>query len=238
MAPLLTGVNVPYSDEFRSREANEALLAQLPLLEPKGGKPGKMLPPIDEFAEVQPLLEHNTFRHDLARAFSSQDIWFLVAMVAACLLFLDVFVRRVQINFAWVPVLVGVPEPSSSDASRKPPRSRPSIDCAAEKAEVAGKVDQLRATSRFEASEESTGEAPIDLAAPPAETPDTKTQKTLPGRPGNHGRRNLHFAPAQSQEESMEGQGQRMIPQSQLVIQNTKSETRNPKQTRMSPMNQ
>jgi hypothetical protein len=178
MAPLQTGVNVAYSDEFRSRETNEALLGQLPALEPKGGKPGKMLPPIDEFVEVAPLLKHDTFRHDLAKAFSSQDIWFLVMLLAACLLFLDVFVRRVQVNFAWVPVLAGQVSARLFGREQEAPQAETIDRLRSRKAEVAGKVEQLRSTARFEASEEIeiTGDKPIDLAAPPAESLDTKGQ--------------------------------------------------------------
>ena len=176
MAPLLTGVNVPYSDEFRSREANEALLGQLPGLEPKGGKPGKMLPPIDELGEVEPLLEHDTFRHDLAKAFSSQDIWFLVVLLAACLLFLDVFVRRVQVSFAWVPTLAGRAGALLFGRQQEVTQVETIDRLRSRKAEVAGKVDQLRATSRFEASEEAGSDTPIDLATPSVEAPDAKTQ--------------------------------------------------------------
>lgn len=176
MAPLQTGINIPYSDEFRSRETNEALLGQLPVLEPKGGKPGRLLPPIDEFAELEPLLEHDTFRHDLAKAFSSQDIWFLVVLLAAWLLFLDVFVRRVQVSFAWVPVLAG--RIAARLFGREEPVSQvETIDrLRSRKAEVAGQVDQLRATSRFEATQPITGDQPIDLAAPPPEALETTGQ--------------------------------------------------------------
>ena len=43
MAPIRTGVNVPYSDEFRDRATNDALLGQLAALAPKGGAPGRMI---------------------------------------------------------------------------------------------------------------------------------------------------------------------------------------------------
>ncbi|NLS94632.1 MAG: VWA domain-containing protein [Planctomycetaceae bacterium] len=176
MAPLQTGINVPYSDEFRSRETNEALLGQLPVLEPKGGKPGRLLPPIDEFAELKPLLEYDTFRHDLAKAFSSQDIWFLVVLLAAWLLFLDVFVRRVQVNFAWVPVLAGRIAARLFGREQVVSQVETIDRLRSRKAEVAGQVDQLRATSRFEATQPITGDQPIDLAAPPPESLETTGQ--------------------------------------------------------------
>ena len=176
MAPLRTGVNVPYSEEFRSREANEALLGQLPALEPKGGKAGKLLPSLDQFGDIKPLLEFDTYRHDLARAFSSQDIWFLVVLLAAWLLFFDVFVRRVQVNFAWVPVLAGRVTARLFGRQQAAPQVETIDRLRSRKAEVAGQVEQLRSTSRFEAPKESASDKPIDLAAPPPESLDTKAQ--------------------------------------------------------------
>jgi uncharacterized membrane protein len=176
MAPLRTGVNVPYSDEFRSREANEALLGQLPALEPKGGKTGKLLPPLDQFADVAPRLEHDTFRHDLARAFSSQDIWHLVVLLAAWLLFMDVFVRRVQVSFAWVPVLADRVTARLFGREQVVTQVETIDRLRSRKAQVAGQVEQFRASARFEASEEAASDRPIDLAAPPAESLDTKVQ--------------------------------------------------------------
>ena len=43
MTPLRTGVSVPYSDEFRDREANDALLTQLAAVQPKDGPPGQLI---------------------------------------------------------------------------------------------------------------------------------------------------------------------------------------------------
>ena len=113
----------------------------------------------------------------MARAFSSQDIWFLVVLLAACLLFLDVFVRRVQISFAWVPVLAGRAGALLFGRQQEATQVETIDRLRSRKAEVAGQVEQLRATARYEASEDAGSDAPIDLAAPPAEAPDTKTQK-------------------------------------------------------------
>ena len=49
------------------------------------------------------LLEVNSFRHDLLKANSSQDIWYYLVLAASCLYFGDVFLRRVQVSFDWVP---------------------------------------------------------------------------------------------------------------------------------------
>ena len=53
-APLLAGVTVPYSAEFRERETNQALITTLASTKPAGGEAGKIIrgplktrPPID-----------------------------------------------------------------------------------------------------------------------------------------------------------------------------------------------
>ncbi len=51
MAPLRTGVNVPYSDEFRDRGPNDALLTELAAVQPKDGPPGQL---IEDPAETRP----------------------------------------------------------------------------------------------------------------------------------------------------------------------------------------
>ena len=42
-APLISGLNVPYSKEYLDRESNEPLLTSLSRLEPKGGDPGMLI---------------------------------------------------------------------------------------------------------------------------------------------------------------------------------------------------
>ncbi len=75
MAALRTGVNVPYSDEFRDRGANDALLTQLAAVQPKDGPPGQLIENPAEANSLGKLLEFNTFRHDLPKATSSQEAW-------------------------------------------------------------------------------------------------------------------------------------------------------------------
>ncbi|TWT77151.1 von Willebrand factor type A domain protein [Posidoniimonas polymericola] len=104
---IRTGVNVGYSDEFRDRETNRPLLTQIANLEPRGGQPGKL---IDEEAGVElpatgdipdSLVAVDPYRRDMPRAVSSQDRWPLLVMLASCLFFADVFVRRVQFDLSW-----------------------------------------------------------------------------------------------------------------------------------------
>jgi uncharacterized membrane protein/Mg-chelatase subunit ChlD len=105
--PLLTGVNVPYSPEFRDRETNEALLANLARLEPKDGPPGVVIEDATGRGDAKELAKINTFRHDLPKATSRQDVWHYALLIAGLTFFFDVFFRRVQVSLAWVPPLAG-----------------------------------------------------------------------------------------------------------------------------------
>jgi uncharacterized membrane protein/Mg-chelatase subunit ChlD len=162
-SPLRTGVNVPYSDEFRDRLPNDGLLEQLAGMVPQGGPAGRLLPPLLDAGDRESLLAADSFRHDLPKATHSQDIWHYLAL-AACWLFLaDVFVRRVQVGFGWVGVawrqvvdwIARRPAPAVKIEYIERLRSR--------KAEVTGQLDQIRAGARFEAPPE----APGGVAMPP-----------------------------------------------------------------------
>ncbi|MBX3425479.1 MAG: VWA domain-containing protein [Pirellulales bacterium] len=103
-APIVTGVNVAYSPEYRSIETNIPLLRSLAELPAGAG-------PAGEFAEagLQSLLtdaeesrRFNPFRDDLPWAVSAQSIWPWVVVVGSVLFWSDVFVRRVQLDGAWI----------------------------------------------------------------------------------------------------------------------------------------
>ena len=102
-APIRAGVNVPYSAEFRDRETNVALLRKLAAQHAQGRRGGQVdRRRLGARQAAEPLVEFDTFRHDLAKAISSQDVWPLVLLVAACVFFGDVFVRRVTVHFDWI----------------------------------------------------------------------------------------------------------------------------------------
>ena len=158
-APILTGINVPYSSEFRDREADEALLINMARLQPQDGAAGAVLQDEAGIGKVDELLKTNVFRHDLAKATSRQDVW-QYALLAAGLLFLaDVFFRRVQVSFAWLPPLasrlrdrvLGRPQLAPAPEYMSRLRSR--------KAEVADELEQRRAAARFEPQPEAPGDA-------------------------------------------------------------------------------
>ena len=179
MAPIRTGVTVPYSDEFRDLATNDALLGQLAALVPKGGAPGQVIEAAGAGPPLEQLVAVNTFRHDLLKASSRQDIWHYLVLLGCCLLFGDVFIRRVQVNLAWVGPLAG--RTARLVLRRRPAPAAPATmdRLRSRKAEVAGQFDQLRAAARFEAAPERTvnldaldeSAAPPPAAAAPSQPP-------------------------------------------------------------------
>ncbi len=187
LAPIRTGVTVPYSNEFRDLATNDALLGQLAASVPKGGAAGKVIeaagqgPPLEQLAAVNP------FRHDLLKATSRQDIWHYLVLLACCLFFGDIFIRRVQVNLAWVPPLAG----RARDfvlRRRPPPAAPPTMDrLRSRKAEVSGQFEQLRAAARFEAPlekaagldvlEERAARPPAGPAPPPPPLAQQKSEE-------------------------------------------------------------
>src|SRR5262249_33701543 len=102
-APLLAGITVPYSAEFRERETNRALITTLASTKPVGGQPGKVIEgPLVKNAVERLVDQVDTFRRTLAKAMSSRDFWPIFLLIAACIFLADVFIRRVTVHFYWV----------------------------------------------------------------------------------------------------------------------------------------
>lgn len=149
-APLLTGVNVPYSSEFRERETNMALLKALAAITPKGGEAGVLIEKNDADGSTAGMLAIDTFRPGLPPSISSQDVWPLFLVLAAGIFFADVFVRRVSVSLDWIgPAIVwlrvkvfGQEQPEQHEERLDRLRSR--------KAAIAGEIDERRAAARFE----------------------------------------------------------------------------------------
>ncbi|MCE5269554.1 MAG: hypothetical protein LLG00_16885, partial [Planctomycetaceae bacterium] len=168
-APIRAGVTVPYSDEFRDRMPNDALLEQLVAVPPKGGPPGRLIELPPQFDKTGPLPKENPFRHDLPKAASSQDAWHYFLLASCCVLFCDVFCRRVHVNFAWVPPLAV--RARDWVLRRQPKAAAPEFmqRLRSRKAEVSDQLDQIHATARFEpASPPPAGADALDEVAQPA----------------------------------------------------------------------
>jgi uncharacterized membrane protein len=172
-APIRTGVDVPYSAEFKDRFTDEALLAMLAELTPKGGKPGRIIEDASGRDDLDKLTETDSFRRDLPKATSSQDAWFLMCLFAGCLFLGDVFFRRVTVSLAWLwPILAKARDRLLGRESRPAPveymqrlRTR--------KAEVTEGLEQRRAATRFEPAPDAppTATALEDQLLPPTGDP-------------------------------------------------------------------
>jgi hypothetical protein len=167
-APIRTGINVPYSAEFRDRETNEALLITITGFEPRGGEPGDLVRGSMLPGRVDELLEANPFRHNLPKAVSSREVWPILLLLAACVFFCDIATRRVMIDLKWlVPPLLAVrnrllgrAQEEAKDERLERLRSR--------KVEVGTKIDERRAAARFEPQpDEPPPDEPLEPVAAP-----------------------------------------------------------------------
>ena len=154
-------------------------------LRPEGGQQGTLADSDLNEVNLPQLLAINSFRPDLPKAMSIEDIWPLLLLFAAVVFLGDVFVRRVAVTSDWILPAVywvaqrlrpaGADEPADARLDRL--RSR--------KAELVRSIDQRRAATRFEPqmADDSADQTPRDLdavlqdaasAAPDAKTPQKK----------------------------------------------------------------
>jgi len=95
--PITTGVTMPFSDEYRVRQANMPLLASLAARIPSGGTAGTISTSLEK-ESMKEIVGMDTFRKGLPPAKSLKDIWPLAVLIGATLFFADVFVRRVALD--------------------------------------------------------------------------------------------------------------------------------------------
>lgn len=186
---IRSGVDVPYSSEFKSRETNRALLQALAAVAPKGGAEGIVID--SEFSsesDVNNLLQQaDTFRRQLAKAISVQSVWQIFALLAACVFFADVFIRRVMPSYEWI-------RPGVDFVQEKILRKEhnEAVDDSIErlrnqKAAIQSQLDEKRAATRFEPTADADPSAPADLGAvmdqatgqSPAATPPPAQRETM-----------------------------------------------------------
>jgi hypothetical protein len=155
----MSGVNVPYSAEFRERETNRALLEALASLQPDGGEAGRLISGDLDADRMDSLLSVDTFRRGLAPAITSRDMWPLLLLATACIFFADVFVRRVTVGFGWLAAawqwvrhrVFRREQVTAVQESLQRLRSR--------KDAVADEIDVRRAATRFEPAPDANDEA-------------------------------------------------------------------------------
>ena len=184
-APIRTGFNVPYSSEFSDLTTNEALLDELAGLNPKDGGPGAIIEasPDAPAKPLDQLLAVNTFRHNLPKATSSQEAWHYVLLAAACIFFADVFTRRVQVSFEWLPPL------AARVRNRMLGRQSENVEpeymerLQSRKAEVAGQFEQTKTNARFELPEDAPAAAGVSEVEELAGNTPTLKQKKQPHKP-------------------------------------------------------
>jgi Mg-chelatase subunit ChlD len=148
-APIRSGVSVPYSREFRDRDANLPLLEQIASLAPPRGRPGVLIQDATGNDRMEELLKISSFRHDLPPARSNQDVWQFLVWGTCLAFFGDVFIRRVTLSWDWVApvadrvgVMFGRTKAPERDATIERLRSR--------KVAATDEMDRRRAAMRFE----------------------------------------------------------------------------------------
>ncbi|MCP4194603.1 MAG: VWA domain-containing protein [Planctomycetaceae bacterium] len=191
-APIRTGINVPYSSEFRDRETNIALLEQLANMVPSGGKKGQLIEGNANGSQALSTSDPNSFRRDLAKQISSSDIWPLLVLLSSCIFLADIFVRRVNVGFDWFqPIWIKVKDfilrreaPPVVDERMARLRST--------KRAIDGQIDERRAGTRFEADSE-------DVVDPAILTDDTQGTAGVKSTPPN---RQSPLTPEEAEKES------------------------------------
>lgn len=186
-APILSGVNVPYSAEFRDRDTNLGLLTKLVAQRPDGGEPGVLASTDLSEGSIAQLLKLDTFRPDLPKAVSIGDIWPLLLVIAAVIFLADVFVRRVALTTDWILPAVqwAVTRLRSGEQGEAVEERLERLRH--KKAELAQSIDQRRAAARFEPEmgqsqdldevfAQTSGAPPV--VRPPSELPQTTTDQS------------------------------------------------------------
>jgi uncharacterized membrane protein len=146
---ITTGVTVPFSDEYRVRQANFRLLEQIATQTPQGGESGKVFPTLDMDA-LDKVLEIDTYRSGVPPAKSLQDIWPYAVLLGASLFFADVFVRRVALDLGvplrWMAQRLRRRPTSDSDIKRQQSLDR----LRSRKSNVSDELDRQRSSVSLE----------------------------------------------------------------------------------------
>lgn len=191
--PLTTGVTVPYSEEYRVRETNRALLQSLAAMTPDGGEAGRVLPPL-ETNPSEDLVDADSFRGGLPLARSIRDAWPWFVWMGCAMFLGDVFVRRVSVDLGWVGKAV---QKIRGTANAKDAQTTERLDSLRQKKEAMGaSMQRRRASVRFEPSatnptstgssnaEPEFGSPAAGSKADPGNEPKAKTGHSSSGQDG------------------------------------------------------
>jgi len=167
---LFAGVNVPYSAEYLDRSANEGLLSTLAGLTPSESTSGVVIEDTLGQGATGLVEAADVFRTGLRKPTSSQDIWPLLVLVASCLFFGDVLVRRVSMSFDWVPELTA----KVRDRLRKTATVQQEVALnrlRSRKLEVAEALRVRQSTARFEPRPTAAAATPTEIETVTTATP-------------------------------------------------------------------
>ncbi len=180
-APIRSGVNVGYSAEYRVNETNMALLRSLAELKAKGGPAGELVELGLDPSQPEGAAVSNPFRRDLEPAVSNQSIWPWLILIGNCLFLADVFVRRVQVNFLWVPPLFAKLRNKVLGRQHEAPVPETMSRLQSRKRELREQIESRRTAARFEGSADRVDDSQaIDLAASTATSTSTKPRPQPP----------------------------------------------------------
>lgn len=177
MAPLRTGVNVSYSPEFRQvHDENVSLLTSLAEQAPSGGKAGRI---IDLDVPSPTVANESVFRRDLPRPTSRESCWHLLIFGVGCLFFVDVLNRRVAFSLAPAAALAR----RVATAVRRRPVQTESTEVMdrlrRKKQEVADRLDNLQAGTRWDGEAAGRDELSEPLVAAAAHQSTATAAPTL-----------------------------------------------------------
>jgi uncharacterized membrane protein len=176
---LTTGVNLPFSDEYRVRQANMRLIERLAESKPQGGDSGKVLPELSD-QKMEDLLGFDTYRPGLPPARSLKDIWPLALLLGASLFFADVFVRRVAVDFGWpirkLAAIISRRKTSEADQARQKSIER----LRTSKSQVSSDLEKQKAATSMELPEPTAAEATARGSSSQTFGADTSKTSTQP----------------------------------------------------------
>jgi len=173
---LRTGVNVPYSAEFKDHAANEELMLQLASISPPGGKPGEIIRLPDDPKQWRRFAGPDVFRRDLPPGRALSALWPLAVLLGAGLFFLDVAHRRVGVALPPLRTM------AQRLFMRKAAEAESQADARLARLRSTKSATQALAASRY-ASNEPEGEVELASLTEVVETPPRPERFPRPPAP-------------------------------------------------------